>query len=111
MQMRDRAPGALQRGFLGFQRRQQAVPRGCRSGVGHQFLHPRAVARQAGIHGGQYLIDASINARLNKTTISLFGKNLANEKGWTIGYDVQGVWSYAAPRPRRTYGVAVTQTF
>lgn len=62
-------------------------------------------------NGGQYLIDASVNARLNKTTISLFGKNLANEKGWTIGYDVQGVWSYAAPRPRRTYGVAVTQTF
>ena len=60
---------------------------------------------------GQYLVDASINARFNKTTISVFGKNLADEKGWTIGYDVQGIWSYAAPRPRRTYGVAVTQTF
>jgi hypothetical protein len=24
---------------------------------------------------------------------------------------VQGVWSYAAPRPRRSYGIAVTQTF
>ncbi|MFN6933967.1 MAG: TonB-dependent receptor [Tsuneonella sp.] len=60
---------------------------------------------------GQYLVDASINARFNATTISLFGKNLANEKGWTIGYDVQGVWSYAAPRPRRTWGVALTQTF
>lgn len=62
-------------------------------------------------NGGQFLVDASINARFNKTTISLFGKNLANEKGWTIGYDVQGVWSYAAPRPRRTLGVAVTQSF
>lgn len=62
-------------------------------------------------NGGQYLVDASINARINKTTISVYGKNLANEKGWTIGYDVQGVWSYAAPRPRRTYGIAVTQTF
>jgi iron complex outermembrane receptor protein len=62
-------------------------------------------------NGGQYLVDLSINARLNKTTISLFGKNLANEKGWTIGYDVQNVWSYAAPRPRRTYGIAVTQDF
>jgi iron complex outermembrane recepter protein len=62
-------------------------------------------------NGGQYLVDASINVRLNKTTVSLFGKNLADEKGWTIGYDVQGVWSYAAPRPRRTWGVAVTQTF
>lgn len=60
---------------------------------------------------GQYLVDASINFRLNNTTISVFGKNLANEKGWTIGYDVQGVWSYAAPRPRRTWGVALTQSF
>ena len=62
-------------------------------------------------NGGQYLVDASINARFNKTTVSVFGKNLADEKGWTIGYDVQNIWSYAAPRPRRTYGVAVTQTF
>lgn len=62
-------------------------------------------------NGGQYLIDASANVRFNKTTISLFGKNLGNEKGWTIGYDVQGVWSYTAPRPRRTYGVAITQAF
>jgi iron complex outermembrane recepter protein len=62
-------------------------------------------------NGGQYLIDASVNLKRNNTTLSLFGKNLGNEKGWTIGYDVQGVWSYAAPRPRRTWGVALTQTF
>jgi iron complex outermembrane receptor protein len=60
---------------------------------------------------GQYLLDASINYKLNNTTVSVFGKNLANEKGWTIGYDVQGIWSYASPRPRQTWGVAVTQTF
>ncbi len=60
---------------------------------------------------GQYLLDASINYKIDKTMISVFGKNLANEKGWTIGYDVQNVWSYAAPRPRRTWGVALTQTF
>jgi iron complex outermembrane receptor protein len=62
-------------------------------------------------NGSQFLVDASINARFNQTTVSLFGKNLANEKGWTIGYDVQGIWSYAAPRPSRTWGVAVTQSF
>ncbi|WP_394729298.1 TonB-dependent receptor [Altererythrobacter sp. GH1-8] len=62
-------------------------------------------------NGGQYLIDASVNVRFNDTTVSLFGKNLANEDGWTIGYDVQNIWSYGAPRPRRTYGIAVTQTF
>lgn len=60
---------------------------------------------------GQYLVDLSVNVRFDNTTVSVFGKNLANEKGWTIGYDVQGVWSYAAPRPRRTWGVAVTQSF
>lgn len=60
---------------------------------------------------GQFLVDASINARLNQTTVSLFGKNLANEKGWTIGYDVQNIWSYGAPRPSRTWGIAVTQSF
>jgi len=60
---------------------------------------------------GQYLIDASLNYKINNTTVSVFGKNLADEDGWTIGYDVQNVWSYAAPRPPRTWGVALTQTF
>jgi iron complex outermembrane receptor protein len=60
---------------------------------------------------GQYLVDASVNLKYNETTISLFGKNLANEDGWTIGYDVQRVWSYGAPRPPRVWGVAVTQNF
>ena len=62
-------------------------------------------------NSGQYLIDASINYKVRNTTVSLFGTNLANEKGWTIGYDVQGIWSYAAPRPRRSYGIAITQVF
>ena len=43
--------------------------------------------------------------------ISVFAKNLLDEDGWTIGYDVQNVWSYAAPRAPRAYGVAITQTF
>lgn len=60
---------------------------------------------------GQYIVDASLNYKWDRTTVSLFGKNLANEKGWTHGYDVQGIWSYGAPRNRRSWGVAVTQTF
>lgn len=60
---------------------------------------------------GQYIVDASLNYRRNETTLSLFGKNLANEQGYTVGYDVQGVWSYAAPRPRRTWGIALSQSF
>jgi iron complex outermembrane receptor protein len=62
-------------------------------------------------NGSQYLVDASINYKINNTTVSVFGKNLANEKGWTVGYDVQGVWSYGAVRPPRIWGVAITQTF
>lgn len=60
---------------------------------------------------GQYLINASVNYQINNTQISVFGRNLANEDGWTIGYDVQGLWSYGAARPPRTYGVVVTQKF
>ncbi len=60
---------------------------------------------------GQYLINGSLNYQINNTQISVFGRNLANEDGWTIGYDVQGLWSYGAARPPRTYGVVVTQKF
>ena len=60
---------------------------------------------------GQYLVNGSLNYQIDNTMISVFGRNLVNENGWTIGYDVQGLWSYGAPRVPRTYGVAVTQTF
>jgi iron complex outermembrane receptor protein len=62
---------------------------------------------------GQYLLDGSLNFRLNSTgtQVSVFARNILNEKGWTIGYDVQGLWSYGAARPPRSYGVALTQTF
>lgn len=62
-------------------------------------------------NGSQYLVDASVNYRYNDTTISVYGNNLANEKGWTVGYDVQNVFSYAAARPRASWGVALTQNF
>ncbi len=62
-------------------------------------------------NAGQYLVDASISYRINKTMISVFGKNLANEDGWTIGYDVQNVWSYGIARQPRSWGFAVTQNF
>jgi iron complex outermembrane receptor protein len=59
----------------------------------------------------QYMLDASISYKINNTMISVFGKNLADEDGYTIGYDVQNIWSYTAPRPPRSWGVAITQTF
>ena len=62
-------------------------------------------------NSSQFILDASVNYKINKTMISVFGKNLAGADGWTIGYDVQTIWSYAAPRPSRSWGIAVTQNF
>jgi len=59
----------------------------------------------------QNLIDASINYDYGTTRFSLFGRNLTNEDGYMIGYDVAGIWSYAATRPPRTWGVEVTFQF
>ena len=44
-------------------------------------------------------------------TISLFGRNLTDEDGYTHGYDVAGLWSYASVRPPRTYGAEIAYTF
>ena len=43
--------------------------------------------------------------------LSLFGRNLAEEDGYGIGFDVAGLWSYAATRPPRTYGLEVSYSF
>ena len=62
-------------------------------------------------NGKQYILDAAVNYKIHNTMVSVFGKNLTRDKAWTIGYDVQGVWSYAAPRPPLTFGAAVTYNF
>lgn len=59
----------------------------------------------------QHLVDASINYDWGKTRFSLFGRNLTEEDGYMIGYDVAGIWSYSAARPPRTWGVEVTHEF
>jgi iron complex outermembrane receptor protein len=59
----------------------------------------------------QNLIDASINYRVGNAQFSLFGRNLSDEDGYMIGYDVAGLWSYAATRPPRTWGVELTYDF
>ena len=52
----------------------------------------------------QHLIDASVNHSINNFTFSVFGRNLTDEDGYTHGYDVAGLWSYAATRPPRVWG-------
>lgn len=59
----------------------------------------------------QNLIDASINYNFGQTQISLFGRNLTEEDGYGIGYDVAGLWSYAAPQAPRTWDIEVSHTF
>ncbi len=59
----------------------------------------------------QILIDASFSYNYNDWYFSVFGRNLTDEDGYQIGFDVAGLWSYAAPRPPRTYGVEVGMRF
>ena len=63
-------------------------------------------------NGGLNLVDASINyAMSNGLQFSLFGRNLTDEDGYSHGYDVAGLWSYAAVRAPRTYGIEVLFNF
>lgn len=59
----------------------------------------------------QNLVDASFNYQYGDAQFSLFGRNLTEEDGYGIGYDVAGLWSYAAPRAPRTWGVEVSYIF
>lgn len=59
----------------------------------------------------QHLIDASINYAINSFQFSLFGRNLTDEDGYTHGYDVAGLWSYASTRAPLTYGFEVIYNF
>jgi iron complex outermembrane receptor protein len=59
----------------------------------------------------QTLIDASFTYNLENWYGSVFGRNLSDEDGYQIGFDVAGLWSYAAPRPPRTWGVEIGYRF
>ena len=59
----------------------------------------------------QNLFDASVNYSIKDFTFSVYGRNLTDEDGYIHGYDVAGVWSYAATRPPRTYGLEVVYNF
>jgi iron complex outermembrane receptor protein len=59
----------------------------------------------------QNLVNASLNFRKGAIQVSAFGHNLSDEDGYGIGFDVANLWSYAATRAPRTYGVEVSYTF
>ena len=57
---------------------------------------------------GVVTVDASVNYRRNDITFSVFGRNLTDEDAWTMGYDVQPLWSYGAVQDPRIIGVEMT---
>lgn len=78
--------------------------------VGLRYLDEHEVdfANKPELHNdSQTLVDASFSYDYDNWYVSLFGRNLTDEDGYQIGFDVAGLWSYAAPRPPRTWGVEV----
>lgn len=59
----------------------------------------------------QHLLDASVNWEIDGLRLSVFGRNLTDEDGYTHGYDVAGLWSYAATRPPTTIGAEIVYNF
>jgi iron complex outermembrane receptor protein len=59
----------------------------------------------------QTLVDASFTYDYKQFYGSVFGRNLTDEDGYQIGFDVAGLWSYAAPRAPRTWGVEIGMRF
>lgn len=62
-------------------------------------------------NSSQDLISASFNYAVGPWQASAFGHNLLDEDGYTIGFDVAGLWSYASTRPPRTFGLELSYTF
>jgi len=82
--------------------------------AGWRYLgaHEVDFANKPELHNkSQNLIDASINYYYKDWYVSAFGRNLADEDGYQIGFDVAGLWSYAAPRAPLTYGLEVGYKF
>ncbi len=59
----------------------------------------------------QHMINANIGYSIGNAQINIYGRNLAKEDGYTIGFQVANLWAYAAPRNPRTYGVEVNYKF
>ena len=57
----------------------------------------------------QGLLDASLTARFDvgerQVYVTVFGRNLADDRGTSTAFTVAGLWSFASAREPRTYGV------
>jgi iron complex outermembrane receptor protein len=82
------------------------------AGLRYLGSHEVDFANKPELHNGsQTLVDASISYYMNAWYVSAFGRNLTDEDGYQIGFDVAGLWSYASPRAPRTYGFEVGYTW
>lgn len=88
--------------------------------LGWRFIdaHPVSLSNSPQTNNSaQHLVDASLNYRHGPLQFSIFGRNLLKEDGYAVGFDVGGVappgslWTYAAPRPPRSYGIQVSVEF
>ena len=87
----------------------QAWVRGAYHYIGEHFVN---VSNSPELENdAQNLFDASVNYTYDAFTVSVYGRNLTDEDGYSHGYDVAGLWSYAATRPPRTYGLEVVYNF
>jgi len=59
----------------------------------------------------QNLVNAAINYEYKNALFSVYGHNLLDEDGYTIGFDVASLWSYAYTRAPRTVGAQVVFRF
>ncbi len=78
------------------------------AGLRYLGSHEVDFANKPELHNSsQTLVDASISYFMGDWYFSAFGRNLTDEDGYQIGFDVAGLWSYASPRAPRTYGFEV----
>jgi iron complex outermembrane receptor protein len=78
------------------------------AGLRYLDEHEVDFANKPELHNdSQTLVDVSATYNLNSWYASVYGRNLTDEDGYQIGFDVAGLWSYAATRPPRTWGVEV----
>lgn len=87
----------------------EAWVRGAYHFLGEHFIEQTNRAELE--NDAQHLIDLSVNYAINGVHVSLFGRNLSNEDGYSHGLNVSGLWAYASPRAPRTWGVEVTYSF
>jgi iron complex outermembrane receptor protein len=77
--------------------------------IGEHFVD---FANKPELHNdAQNLVSAAINYEYKNALFSVYGNNLLDEDGYTIGFDVAGLWSYAYTRAPRTVGAQVVVRF